>query len=44
MVGGEGGLAKSDFISKAVVIKYLMRGGGGSKKVKNHLTSYMDGP
>ena len=44
MVGGEGGSAKSDFISKEVLIKHLMRGGGGSKNGKNHLTSYMDVP
>ena len=29
---GRGGSAKSDFISKAVLIKHLMRGGGGVKK------------
>ena len=44
MVGGEGGSAKSDFINKGSLIKHLMRGEGGSKKVKNHLTSYMDDP
>ena len=44
MVGGRGGSAKSDFISKGALIKHLMRGEGGSKKGKNHLTSYMDGP
>ena len=43
---GRGGLAKSNFISKGSLIKHLMRdgGGGGSRKGKNHLTSYMDGP
>ena len=41
---GEGGSAKSDFISKGALIKHLTRGGGGSRKGKNHLTSYMDGP
>ena len=42
---GRGGSAKSDFISKGSLIKHLMRGGGGgSKKGKNHLASYMDGP
>ena len=30
--GGRGGSAKSDFISKVVLIKHLMRGGGGVKK------------
>ena len=44
MVGGRVGSAKSDFISKEALIKHLIRGGGGSKKGKNHLTSYMDGP
>ena len=44
MVGGRGGSAKSDFISKGAVIKHLMRGEGESKKGENHLTSYMDGP
>ena len=44
MVGGRGGSAKSDFIRNGALIKYLMRGVGGSKKGKNHLTSYMDGP
>ena len=29
---GEGGSAKSDFISKGLLIKHLMRGGGGVKK------------
>ena len=42
--GGRGGSAKSDFISKGSLIKHLMRGGGGSKKTKNHLISYMDDP
>ena len=42
--GGGGGSAKSDFISKGPLIKRLMRGGGGSKNGKYHLTSYMDGP
>ena len=42
--GGRGGSAKSDFIAKGSLIKHLMRGKGGSKKGKNHLTSYMDGP
>ena len=41
---GKWGSAKSDFISKVVLIKHLMRGEGGSKNGKNHLTSYMDGP
>ena len=42
---GEGESAKSDVISKGTLIKHLMRGeGGGAKKGKNHLTSYMDGP
>ena len=42
---GEGGSAKSDFISKGALIKHLVREEGwGSKKGKNHLTSYMDGP
>ena len=41
---GEGGSAKSDFITKGSLIKHLMRGEGGSKKGKNHLTSYMDSP
>ena len=31
-VGGRGGAAKSDFISKEALIKHLMRGGGGVKK------------
>ena len=44
MVGGRGDSAKSDFISKGSLIKHLMRGEGGSKKGKNHLASYMDGP
>ena len=44
MVGGEEGSAKSDFISKEALIKHLMREEGGSKKDKNHLTSYMDDP
>ena len=34
MVGGMGGSAKSDFISKEALIKHLMRGGGGVKKGK----------
>ena len=38
-MGGGGGSAKSDFISKGSLIKYLMRGEGGSKKSKNHLIS-----
>ena len=42
MVGGGGGSAKSDFISKLVLIKHLMRGEGGSGK--NYLRSYMDEP
>ena len=42
--GGRGGSAKSDFVSKGTLIKHLMRGEGGSKKGKNHLTSYMDSP
>ena len=29
---GEGGSAKSDFISKGSLIKHMMRGGGGVKK------------
>ena len=41
---GEGGSGKSDFIAKGSLIKHLMRGEGGSKKGKNHLTSYMDEP
>ena len=41
---GEGGSAKSDFISKGSLIKYLMRGEAGSKNTKNHLISYMDDP
>ena len=42
---GEGGSAKSDFITKGSLIKHLMRGGGGGvKKGQNHLTSYMVGP
>ena len=44
---GEGGSAKSDFISKGSLIKQLMRGEGGSKNIKNHLISmisYMDDP
>ena len=41
---GEGGSARSEFISKGALIKHLMRGEGGSKNGKNHLTSYMDGP
>ena len=41
---GEGGSAKSDFISKGALIKHLIRGEGVSEKCKNHLTSYMDGP
>ena len=31
---GEGGLVKSDFISKGALIKHLMRGRGGQKRVK----------
>ena len=31
---GEGGSAKSDFISKGALIKHLMRGGRGSKRAK----------
>ena len=44
MAWGEGDSAKSDFISKGSLIKHLMRGGGGSKKTKNRLISYMDDP
>ena len=33
-MGGGGGSAKSDFISKGSLIKHLMRGGGGVKKDK----------
>ena len=44
MVGGRGGSVKSDFITKGSLIKHLMRGEGGQKKGKNHLTSYMDDP
>ena len=45
MAWGRGGLAKSDVISKGSLIKHLMRGkGGGAKKTKNHLISYMDDP
>ena len=44
MAWGRGGSAKSDFISKGSLIKLLMREGGGSKKTKNHLISYMDDP
>ena len=44
MAGGEEGSVKSDFISKAVLIKHLMRGGGRSKNGKSQMTSYMDGP
>ena len=32
MVEGKGGSAKSDFVSKAVLIKHLMRGAGGGVK------------
>ena len=32
MVGGEGGSAKSNFITKGSLIKHLMRGGGEVKK------------
>ena len=39
---GKGGSAKSDFILKGALTKHLMRGGRGSKKGQNHLTSYMD--
>ena len=39
----EGGSAKSDFISKGLIIEHLIRGEVGQKKGKNHLTSYMDG-
>ena len=35
---GEGGSAKSDFISKGALIKHLMMGEGGSKNPENHLT------
>ena len=41
---GKGGSAKSDFISKGSLIKYLMRGEAGSKNTKNPLISYMDDP
>ena len=41
--GGREGSAKSDFIMKGSLIKYLKRGEGGSKKGKNHLTSYVYG-
>ena len=34
MVGGKGGSAKSDFISKGALIKRLMRGEGGQKRAK----------
>ena len=44
MVGGRRGSAKSDFVSKAILIKHLMRGRGGSENGKNYLTPYMDGP
>ena len=42
MVGGRGGSAKSDFITKGALIKHLMMGGGS--KNQNHLTSYVDVP
>ena len=32
MVGGRGGSAKSDFVTKGSLIKHLVRGGGGVKK------------
>ena len=32
--GGRGGSAKSDFISKGSLIKHLMRGEGGQKRLK----------
>ena len=38
-MGGGGGSAKSDFVSKGSLIKHLMRGGGGLKNTKNHLIS-----
>ena len=44
MVGGRGGSAKSDFVSKEALVKHLMRRERGSKKGKNHLTSFMEGP
>ena len=31
---GEGGSAKSDFISKVLLIKHMMRGEGGQKRAK----------
>ena len=31
---GRVGLAKSDFISKGALMKYLMRGEGGQKRAK----------
>ena len=41
---GEGGSAKSDFITKRPLIKHLMTVEGGRKRAENHLTSYMDDP
>ena len=43
---GRGGSAKFDLIRKGALIENLMKGrrGGGLKKGKNYLTSYMDGP
>ena len=40
---GGGGSANSGFTDKKALIKHVVRG-RGSKKDKNHLTSYMDGP
>ena len=32
------------FIVKGALTKHLMKGGGGSKKAEDHLTSYTDDP
>ena len=36
--------AKSDFILEGALTKHLMKGRGVKKRVRNHLTSYLDGP